>query len=116
MNTCPVYRRSGGHVTPRRSPDRSARSSARPRIPPSTRLCRMRAACADPAPMSVRSRSISHTQLLTWRRDLVQLKLLPSVNGFGRWRSPARSFGVPSCLRSWGRDGARPAGNECHGG
>ncbi len=82
MNTCPVYRRSGGHsyqssvpgpigsiLAPARDP--AAHSS----LPHACSLC---GSCTDVCPVKIDL----HTQLLTWRRELVQLNLLPKTK---RW-------------------------------
>src|SRR5690606_7036946 len=70
MNTCPVYRRSGGHsygatvpgpigsiLNPARDPARYAT------LPHACSLC---ASCTDVCPVKINL----HEQLLTWRRDL----------------------------------------------
>jgi len=77
MNTCPVYRRSGGHsyqssvpgpigsiLAPARDP--AAHSS----LPHACSLC---GSCTDVCPVKIDL----HHQLLTWRKKLVTLRLLP---------------------------------------
>ncbi|HTI50412.1 MAG TPA: lactate utilization protein B [Planctomycetaceae bacterium] len=77
MNTCPVYRRSGGHsyaatipgpigsiLSPARDP------KAHASLPHACSLC---GSCSDVCPVKIDI----HQQLLTWRRELVQLDLLP---------------------------------------
>ena len=77
MNTCPVYRRSGGHsynavvpgpigsiLEPARDPARHAS------LPHACSLC---GSCSDVCPVKINI----HEQLLIWRRELAQQKLLP---------------------------------------
>jgi L-lactate dehydrogenase complex protein LldF len=77
MNTCPVYRRSGGHsygstipgpigsiLTPARDP-RAAYS-----LPYASSLC---GSCTDVCPVKIDL----HHQLLAWRREIVHRGLLP---------------------------------------
>ena len=72
MNTCPVYRRSGGHsygatvpgpigsiLNPARDPKKYAT------LPYACSLC---ASCTDVCPVKINL----HEQLLTWRRDIVR--------------------------------------------
>jgi len=77
MNTCPVYRRSGGHsysatvpgpIGSILGPARDPKSHAS--LPHACSLC---GSCSDVCPVKIDL----HTQLLTWRRELVQLNLLP---------------------------------------
>ena len=78
MNTCPVYRRSGGHsyhatvpgpigsiLSPVRDPKEHST------LPYACTLC---GSCSDVCPVKIDL----HNQLLTLRRDLVQLNLLPA--------------------------------------
>ncbi|HBH53049.1 MAG TPA: 4Fe-4S ferredoxin, partial [Planctomycetaceae bacterium] len=77
MNTCPVYRRSGGHsynavvpgpigsiLEPARDPAKHAS------LPHACTLC---GSCSDVCPVKINI----HEQLLIWRRELAQQKLLP---------------------------------------
>lgn len=77
MNTCPVYRRSGGHsyeatvpgpigsiLAPARDPAKHAS------LPNACSLC---GSCTDVCPVKIDL----HHQLLTWRRELTQRGLLP---------------------------------------
>jgi L-lactate dehydrogenase complex protein LldF len=77
MNTCPVYRRSGGHsynavvpgpigsiLEPARDPAKHAS------LPHACSLC---GSCSDVCPVKINI----HEQLLIWRRELAQQKLLP---------------------------------------
>ncbi len=72
MNTCPVYRRSGGHsygatvpgpigsiLNPARDPEKYST------LPYACSLC---ASCTDVCPVKINL----HEQLLTWRRDIAQ--------------------------------------------
>lgn len=77
MNTCPVYRRSGGHsynaVVP--GPIGSILEPARDpakhfSLPHACSLC---GSCSDVCPVKINI----HEQLLIWRRELAQQKLLP---------------------------------------
>lgn len=77
MNTCPVYRRSGGHsygsavpgpigsiLSPSREPAKYKT------LPHACSLC---ASCTDVCPVKIDL----HNQLLTWRHELVRMGLLP---------------------------------------
>jgi L-lactate dehydrogenase complex protein LldF len=77
MNTCPVYRRSGGHsygttvpgpigavLAPHADPVRNAT------LPFASTLC---GSCSDVCPVRIDL----HTQLLTWRGELARLGLVP---------------------------------------
>lgn len=82
MNTCPVYRRSGGHsygVTvpgPIGSVLAPARDSrAHYSLPYACSLC---GSCSDVCPVRIPL----HEQLLTWRRDIAAAKILP---WYKRW-------------------------------
>ena len=77
MNTCPVYRRSGGHSygTTVPGPIGSVLAPARePRdhksLPYACSLC---GSCTDVCPVKIDL----HHQLLTWRREIASRKLLP---------------------------------------
>lgn len=89
MNTCPVYRRSGGHsyetsvpgpigsiLAPAREPKQFAS------LPQACSLC---GSCSDVCPVKIDL----HHQLLTWRRELADLGLLSSSK---RWGMRAMSF------------------------
>ncbi|MGE0757258.1 MAG: lactate utilization protein B [Pirellulaceae bacterium] len=85
MNTCPVYRRSGGHsyaatipgpIGSILSPARDARTHAS--LPHACSLC---GSCTDVCPVKIDI----HQQLLTWRGELVQLKLLPRSKRWSMW-------------------------------
>ncbi len=56
MNTCPVYRRSGGHSYSATVPDQSVVSCRPPMIPSDIIRCHTHARCAVRAPMFARSR------------------------------------------------------------
>jgi len=77
MNTCPVYRRSGGHsyettvpgpIGSILAPSRDAKTYST--LPFACSLC---GSCSDVCPVKIDL----HTQLLTWRRDIALKKLLP---------------------------------------
>ncbi len=77
MNTCPVYRRSGGHsynatvpgpIGSVLSPTRDANSYKS--LPYACSLC---GSCTDVCPVKIPL----HHQLLAWRKELVGLRLLP---------------------------------------
>ena len=77
MNTCPVYRRSGGHsyqttvpgpIGSILAPSRNAKTYSS--LPFACSLC---GSCSDVCPVKIDL----HTQLLTWRKEIVVRKLLP---------------------------------------
>lgn len=83
MNTCPVYRRSGGHsynatvpgpigsiLEPARDPAKHAS------LPHACSLC---GSCSDVCPVKINI----HEQLLIWRRELVAQNLLPLSKRWG---------------------------------
>jgi len=89
MNTCPVYRRSGGHsyhntvpgpigsiLAPAQDPKASAS------LPHACSLC---GSCTDVCPVKIDL----HHQLYTWRHKLVLLHLLPAGK---RWSMKMTSF------------------------
>jgi len=95
MNTCPVYRRSGGHsynatvpgpigsiLEPARDPEKHAS------LPHACTLC---GSCTDVCPVKINI----HEQLLTWRRELVLKDLLPKSKRWGMW------FGALVLKRPW---------------
>ncbi|MCY2968566.1 MAG: lactate utilization protein B [Planctomycetota bacterium] len=95
MNTCPVYRRSGGHsynatvpgpigsiLEPARDPAKHAS------LPHACSLC---GSCSDVCPVKINI----HEQLLIWRRELVKKGLLPLTK---RW---AMSIGSAVFQRPW---------------
>jgi L-lactate dehydrogenase complex protein LldF len=77
MNTCPVYRRSGGHsygnVVP--GPIGSILGPSSDPVKHSTlpHACSLCASCTDVCPVKIDL----HNQLLTWRHEIVRLGLLP---------------------------------------
>jgi L-lactate dehydrogenase complex protein LldF len=77
MNTCPVYRRSGGHsyqttvpgpIGSILAPSRDAMTYSS--LPYACSLC---GSCSDVCPVKIDL----HTQLLTWRKEIAVRKLLP---------------------------------------
>jgi L-lactate dehydrogenase complex protein LldF len=109
MNTCPVYRRSGGHsygttvpgpigsvLSPAADP---ARNWA---LPFASSLC---GSCSDVCPVKIDL----HSQLLAWRRELNALGLTPAVKRRGSqiasWvlRRPWRYRLAGWMVRFWGR-------------
>ncbi len=96
MNTCPVYRRSGGHsygvpvpgpIGSVLAPHRDLRAHAS--LPLASTLC---GSCADVCPVRIDL----HHQLLAWRRELAAAGLIPLAKrvalAAGAWvlRSPGR--------------------------
>ncbi|MDB5340127.1 MAG: hypothetical protein JWN70_5746 [Planctomycetaceae bacterium] len=77
MNTCPVYRRSGGHsygsVVPGPIGSILAPSSDPKKYKTLPHACSLCASCTDVCPVKIDL----HNQLLTWRHELVRLGLLP---------------------------------------
>jgi len=85
MNTCPVYRRSGGYsyeatipgpigsiLAPARDPKKHAS------LPFACSLC---GSCSDVCPVKIDL----HHELLLWRRELAQLKLVPASKRLAMW-------------------------------
>lgn len=95
MNTCPVYRRSGGHsygatvpgpigsiLNPARDPDKYST------LPYACSLC---ASCTDVCPVKINL----HEQLLTWRRDI-------ALGGHLSWsKRMAMKLGSAVLRRPW---------------
>ena len=77
MNTCPVYRRSGGHsygnAVPGPIGSILAPSSDPKKYKTLPHACSLCASCTDVCPVKIDL----HNQLLTWRHELVRLGLLP---------------------------------------
>ncbi|MGE3315644.1 MAG: lactate utilization protein B [Planctomycetaceae bacterium] len=77
MNTCPVYRRSGGHSyqTTVPGPIGSILAPARDAAQFNTLpyACSLCGSCTDVCPVKIDL----HLQLLSWRREIAQRKLLP---------------------------------------
>lgn len=77
MNTCPVYRRSGGHSyqTTVPGPIGSILAPARDAAAHSTLpyACSLCGSCSDVCPVKIDL----HSQLLLWRREIARRKLLP---------------------------------------
>jgi L-lactate dehydrogenase complex protein LldF len=109
MNTCPVYRRSGGHsygttvpgpigsvLSPAGDPKRNRA------LPFASSLC---GSCTDVCPVKIDL----HSQLLAWRRELHAQGLTPAVKRRGvriaSWflQRPGRYRLAGSMLRFWGR-------------
>jgi L-lactate dehydrogenase complex protein LldF len=85
MNTCPVYRRSGGHsygttvpgpIGSILAPARDARAHAS--LPQACSLC---GSCTDVCPVKIDL----HHQLLSWRREIAARGLLPRSKSLGMW-------------------------------
>jgi L-lactate dehydrogenase complex protein LldF len=83
MNTCPVYRRSGGHsyhtsvpgpIGSILAPSRDA--AAYRSLPFACSLC---GSCSDVCPVKIDL----HLQLLTWRKEIAHRRLLPWSKRFG---------------------------------
>ena len=109
MNTCPVYRRSGGHsygttvpgpigsvLSPAADPVRNRA------LPFASSLC---GSCTDVCPVKIDL----HGQLLAWRRELHAQGLTPAVKRSGvriaSWllQRPWRYRLAGSMIRFWGR-------------
>ena len=77
MNTCPVYRRSGGHsygnAVPGPIGSILAPSSDPKKYKTLPHACSLCASCTDVCPVKIDL----HNQLLTWRHELARLGLLP---------------------------------------
>ncbi len=104
MNTCPIYRRSGGHSYSNTVPGpigsilAPARDAARNyTLPYASSLC---GSCTDVCPVKIDL----HHQLLTWRREINARGLLPRAK---RW--PMR-LGAIVLRRPWLMSLARKAG------
>ncbi len=105
MNTCPVYRRSGGHsyqttvpgpIGSILAPSRDAKSYNS--LPFACSLC---GSCSDVCPVKIDL----HTQLLTWRKEIAVRKLLPwskrmAMKCAGMMFGSARRFAF---VGRWGR-------------
>lgn len=105
MNTCPVYRRSGGHsyqttvpgpIGSILAPSRDA--AAFSSLPYACSLC---GSCSDVCPVKIDL----HTQLLAWRKEIAVRKLLPWTKRFsmkvaGKVLGSARLFALAG---RWGR-------------
>jgi L-lactate dehydrogenase complex protein LldF len=98
MNTCPVYRRSGGHsyqatipgpIGSILAPARDAQSYKS--LPYACSLC---GSCSDVCPVKIDL----HTQLLTWRKEIAVRKILPWRK---RWamKLAGRVLGSPRLFR-----------------
>ena len=125
MNTCPVYRRSGGHsyettvpgpIGSILAPSRDAK--AHKSLPFACSLC---GSCSDVCPVKIDL----HTQLLTWRREIAVRGLLPfkkrlgmklgrivlgntwlftTAGRIGRWVFPKLPrFMIYNRLNAWGK-------------
>lgn len=130
MNTCPVYRRSGGHSyeTTVPGPIGSILAPARDTskfysLPYACSLC---GSCTDVCPVKIDL----HHQLLHWRGDIARQKVLPwrkrvamrfgsrvlrhtwlfcTAGGVGRWLLPKLPrFLVYNRLNAWGRQREMP--------
>ncbi len=77
MNTCPVYRRSGGHSYSNAVPGPIGSILAPAMEPKSSKslpfACTLCGSCTDVCPVKIDI----HHQLLTWRRELAGMKLVP---------------------------------------
>ncbi|MDB5390648.1 MAG: hypothetical protein JWM11_6294 [Planctomycetaceae bacterium] len=89
MNTCPVYRRSGGHsygyVVPGPIGSILGPSSDPEKFATLPHACSLCASCTDVCPVKIDL----HNQLLTWRHEVVRLGLLPWTK---RYAMRAASF------------------------
>lgn len=89
MNTCPVYRRSGGHSYETTVPGPIGSILAPARDPKAYHslpfACSLCGSCTDVCPVKIDL----HHQLLTWRRELAVKRLLPRSK---RWAMKGVSF------------------------
>jgi L-lactate dehydrogenase complex protein LldF len=130
MNTCPVYRRSGGHsyqttvpgpIGSILAPSRDAKTYSS--LPFACSLC---GSCSDVCPVKIDL----HTQLLTWRKEIAVRGLLPwskrigmyfagkvlgsrglftTAGAIGRWLVPKLPrFLVYNGLNPWGKQRELP--------
>lgn len=104
MNTCPVYRRSGGHsyqttvpgpIGSILAPSRDA--STYSSLPFACSLC---GSCSDVCPVKIDL----HTQLLTWRKEIAIRKLLPWSKRTAMWLGGIL-LGSPWLYRTAGKIG-----------
>jgi L-lactate dehydrogenase complex protein LldF len=130
MNTCPVYRRSGGHsyqttvpgpIGSILAPSRDAKTYST--LPYACSLC---GSCSDVCPVKIDL----HTQLLAWRKEISHRKLLPwskrmsmtlagmmfqrtwlfaMIGRMGRWLVPQLPrFMVYNRFNDWGKQRELP--------
>ncbi len=130
MNTCPVYRRSGGHsyqttvpgpIGSILAPSRDAKTYST--LPYACSLC---GSCSDVCPVKIDL----HTQLLAWRKEISHRKLLPwskrmsmtlagmmfqrtwlftLIGRWGRWLLPKLPrFMVYNRFNDWGKQRELP--------
>ena len=107
MNTCPVYRRSGGHSYGTTVPGPIGSILAPARDAPAhhslPHACSLCGSCTDVCPVKIDL----HHQLLAWRRDLRVRKLLPWTKAWGMkvlsyvMRRPWL-FGMAGSIARWG--------------
>lgn len=104
MNTCPVYRRSGGHSYSATVPGPIGSVLSPARDAPNHRTlpyaCSLCGSCTDVCPVKIPL----HHQLLAWRKELVDRGLLPRSK---RWSMRAASmlFRHPALFSRLGRLG-----------
>jgi len=102
MNTCPVYRRSGGHSYQTSVPGPIGSILAPAREPKEfyslPQACSLCGSCSDVCPVKIDL----HHQLLTWRRELAQQGLLSFSKRFGM-KSMSFVFRRPALYRTAGR-------------
>lgn len=130
MNTCPVYRRSGGHsyqttvpgpIGSILAPSRDAKTYST--LPYACSLC---GSCSDVCPVKIDL----HTQLLAWRKEISHRKLLPwskrmsmtfagmmfqrtwlfaMIGRIGRWLVPKLPrFMIYNSFNDWGKQRELP--------
>lgn len=104
MNTCPVYRRSGGHsyqttvpgpIGSILAPSRDAKTYSS--LPFACSLC---GSCSDVCPVKIDL----HTQLLTWRKEIAVRRLLPWSKRLGMYFA-GKVLGSPWLFTTAGRIG-----------
>ncbi|ADG69435.1 protein of unknown function DUF162 [Planctopirus limnophila DSM 3776] len=106
MNTCPVYRRSGGHSyeTTVPGPIGSILAPSRDPAQHSTLpfACSLCGSCSDVCPVKIDL----HLQLLTWRKQIAALGLLPFDKRWGMWFA-GKLFSHPRLYEFMGKVGRK---------
>jgi L-lactate dehydrogenase complex protein LldF len=111
MNTCPVYRRSGGHSYQTTVPGPIGSILAPARDPKKFQslpfACTLCGSCTDVCPVKIDI----HHQLLTWRRELAAKRILPLSKRLAM-RIGSWVLGAPTVYRALGNVGRRVLANS----
>ncbi len=111
MNTCPVYRRSGGHSYQTTVPGPIGSILAPARDPKKFQslpfACTLCGSCTDVCPVKIDI----HHQLLTWRRELAAKRILPLSKRLAM-RLGSWVLGAPTVYRALGNIGRRVLANS----